>query len=59
MSHFLSAPQLSLSAMGWLGVEAIAIVLAGVSIALRSKLWPLALTVALVMFLLAMFVVGS
>jgi hypothetical protein len=43
----------------WTLFEAFALLLAIVATALRSKLWPIALPVALAMFLLTMYIMGS
>jgi hypothetical protein len=43
----------------WALFEAFALLLAIVATALRSKLWPIALPVSFLMFLLTMYIMGS
>jgi|HubBroStandDraft_4_1064222.scaffolds.fasta_scaffold27859_5 hypothetical protein len=59
LSHMPSLPQLNLSPLHWLGVEALAVVLAIVAALLRSRIWPASLAASLAMLLFTMYVVGS
>jgi hypothetical protein len=59
LSHMPSLPQLNLSPLHWLGVEALGVVLAIVAALLRSGIWPVSLVVSLAMLFFTMYVVGS
>jgi hypothetical protein len=58
--YFPAAPKLNFLTAGyWLAISAVAIVLAGVAAALKSKLWRLAAPLALATFFFVMYVGGS
>lgn len=68
LSYLQTGLHLTLPGLGWVVTlpgwkwalfEAFALLLAIVATALRSKLWPIALPVALLMFLLTMYIMGS
>jgi hypothetical protein len=59
LSHIPNFPQLNLSPLHWLEVEALGVVLAIVAALLRSRIWPVTLGVSLAMFFFTMYVVGS
>ena len=52
-------PLENLTGFQWLKIMAVAVIFAGIPTALRSKLWRLALPVALVMFFFVMYVMGT
>jgi len=53
------APKLNLTGFDWFRVMAVAMILSVASVACRAKLWKLALPVALVMFFLVMYIMGT
>jgi hypothetical protein len=68
LSYLQTGPHLRLPGLRWVVTlpgwmwalfEAFALLLAIVATALRSKLWTIALPVALLMFLLTMYIMGS
>jgi hypothetical protein len=68
LSYLQTVPHLRLPGLGWIVTlpgwkwalfEAFALLLAIVATALRSKLWPIALPVALLMFVLTIYIMGS
>ncbi len=59
LSYIPGVPRLNLPGLGWLAILAIGVVLAGVAAIRRSKLWPLAVPLALGTFLFVIFVIGS
>jgi hypothetical protein len=59
LSYVREAPKLNLPGVGWPAVLGIGVVLAGISAAGRSKLWPLAISLAVGTFFFVMYVMGS
>jgi hypothetical protein len=52
-------PRTNLTGFQWLKIVAVAVLLAGVGAALRSRLWRIAVPLALVTFFLVMYVMGT
>jgi hypothetical protein len=50
-------PMLNFTALQWLEIMGVGVILAIIAAALRSKLWRLALPVALIMFFLVLYAV--
>jgi hypothetical protein len=59
LSHMPNFPQFNLSPLHWLGVEALAVVLAILAALLRSRIRPISLAVSLAMFFFTIYVIGS
>jgi len=59
LSYVRGAPKLNLPGVSWLAILGIGVILAGVAAARRSKLWPLAIPLALGTFFFVMYVIGS
>ena len=57
--YVMGTNKLDLTGFQWFKVMGIAVILAGIATALRSRLWRVALPVALVMFLFVMYVMGT
>ncbi len=60
LGYIPAAPKLNFLTAGyWQGISAVAVILAGVAAARRSKLWPLVIPLALGTFFFVMYVTGS
>jgi len=54
-----NGPKLALPGLWWLGIMGVGIACAGIAAIGRSKLWFLAMPLAIGMFLFVMYVIGS
>jgi len=54
-----AAPKVNLTGFDWFKIMAAAVILSVAAAACRAKLWKVALPVALVMFFLAMYIMGT
>lgn len=59
LSYIPGGPRLELPGVRWLAIQGLGVVLAGAAAVRHSKLWPLAIFLALGTFFFVMFVIGS